>query len=48
MQQELNYIENGFKSCKYCLFFNNSTKKIWNIIRWNKYNRLKKVKSEVA
>ena len=32
----------------YYIFFNNSTKKMWKKIRWDKYNRLKKVKSEVA
>ena len=47
MQQEWNKIENGFKSCRYSLFFNNSTKKMWKKIRWDKYNRFKKVKSQV-
>ena len=47
MQQEWNKIENGFKSCKYCLFFNNSIKKMWKKIRWDKLNRFKKVKSQV-
>ena len=42
-----NYIENGFKSCKYSLFLNNSTKKMWKQIRWDKYNRFKKVKCQV-
>ena len=28
MQEELNQIENSFKSCKYLLFFNNNTKKM--------------------
>ena len=32
----------------YYIFFNNSTKKMWKKIRWDKYNRFKKVKSEVA
>ena len=31
----------------YNIFFNNKTKKMWKKIRWDKYNRLKKVKSEV-
>ena len=32
----------------YNIFFNNSTKKMWKKIKWDKYNRFKKVKSEVA
>ena len=32
----------------YIYVFNNSTKKMWKKFRWDKYNRLKKVKSEVA
>ena len=31
----------------YYIFFNNSTKKMWKKIRWDKYNRFKKVKSQV-
>ena len=31
----------------YNIFFNNSTKKMWKKIRWDKSNRLKKVKVHI-
>ena len=37
----LNVVNTGYN-----ILFNNSTKKMWKKIRWNKCNRLKKVKSE--
>ena len=31
----------------YNIFFNNSTKKMWKKIRWDKYNRFKNVKVHI-
>ena len=32
----------------YYIVFNNSTKKMWKKIRWDKYNRFKKVKIKLS